>query len=589
MFLAVLFVLTIFGAQLLRVQGLEAGPVQLAALNQRLTNKIAIPAQRGNIVDKNGVVLASSVERRTVTVNQQAVREYVRTVDGRRTKVGVVGAAQMLAPLLGTTPDVLVEQLMGTSPYRVIAKGVSPVAWRDIARLGIPGINSEATYERLYPAGMSAAPVTGAVNMDQAPSGGLEAAMNSDLAGTPGHLQYEQARDGKPIPWGDQIGTEAIPGRDVTTTIDSDLQWFAQNAIAAQVTKTQALSGYVVVMEAKTGKVRALASYPTLDPGVPKTWTPETLRNHAIEDVYEPGSTGKVMSVAAALEEKAVTPLSPLVVPNRLKRAGEDFKDHEEHDTLNLTVAGALAKSSNIGVILATESVPPATMERYFRSFGMAAKTGLGLPGESPGLLAPAGELSGTQRYTMLFGQGYALTAVQSASVYQTIANGGVRVAPSLVEGTSSGSEPLARAPQNQGTRVVSEATARQVSEMLEEVVTPGGTAPNVALPGYRVAGKTGTANRYDESTKRYNGYTTSFIGFAPADDARFVVAVTLQRPQVGGISGSGLAGPVFKDVMAHALQAYKVPPTGSAPPMIPLTTDAATNPGVTGERRPNG
>jgi len=590
MFLAVLFVLTIFVAQLLRVQAFEASPVQLAALNKRLTTKMAIPAQRGSILDSKGVVLASSVERRTVTVNQNAVQEYVQVVDGKRTRVGVVGAAAALAPLLGTTPELLVGELMGTSPYRIIAKNVTPLAWREIHKLGVPGIYSEVTYERIYPSGIAAAPITGAINLDQAPSGGLESALNAQLAGTPGEIQYEQARDGSPIPWGDEIGTEAVPGQDVTTTVDSDLQWFAQNSIAGQVSRTGALSGYVVVMEAKTGKVRALGSYPTLDPGAAKDWTPEMLRNHAVEDVYEPGSTGKVMSVAAAIEEKAVSPTTGVVVPNRLKRSDKEFKDHNEHGTLNLTVAGALAKSSNIGVILATEAVKASTMERYFRAFGMGAKTGLGLPGESPGLLTPTNELSGSQRYTMLFGQGYALTALQSAGVFQTIANQGVRVAPSLVEGTRTGSGPLVAAQQNQGTRVISDDTARQVSEMLEEVVAPGGTAPQLAIPGYRVAGKTGTANRYDEGAGKYNGYTTSFIGYAPADDPKFVVAVTLQRPQVDNPSGGGLAGPVFKDVMTYALQAYQVPPTGASPPNIPLTvTGSGAAPGVIIDTKPNG
>ncbi|MGV1008783.1 MAG: peptidoglycan D,D-transpeptidase FtsI family protein [Dermatophilaceae bacterium] len=590
MFLAVMFVLTIFVAQLLRVQAFEASPVQLAALNKRLTTKMAIPAQRGSILDSKGVVLASSVERRTVTVNQNAVQEYARGVDGKLTKVGVVGAAQVLAPLLEAKPEELVGELMGTSPYRIIAKNVTPAVWREIQKLGVPGIYSEVTYERVYPSGMAAAPVTGAINLDQAPSGGLESALNTQLAGTPGEIQYEQARDGSPIPWGDEIGTEAVAGQDVMTTVDADLQWFAQNAIAGQVTKTGALSGYVVVMEAKTGKVRALASYPTLDPGAAKDWTPDMLRNHAVEDVYEPGSTGKVMSVAAAIEEKAVAPTTGVVVPNRLKRSDKEFKDHNEHGTLNLTVAGALAKSSNIGVILATESVKASTMERYFRAFGMGVKTGLGLPGESPGLLTPTEALSGSQRYTMLFGQGYALTALQAAGVYQTIANGGVRVAPTLVEGTRTGSGPLVPAPQNQGTRVVSQDTASQMSQMLEEVVAPGGTAPQVAIPGYRIAGKTGTANRYDETAGKYSGYTTSFIGFAPADDPQFVVAVTLQRPQLDNPSGAGLAGPVFKDVMTYALQSYQVPPTGTPAPTIPLTMGGSpAQPGVVVDTKPNG
>ncbi|MEI2765869.1 MAG: penicillin-binding protein 2 [Dermatophilaceae bacterium] len=589
-FLASMFVLTIFAAQMLRVQVFEASPVQLAALNKRLTGKTATPAQRGSIVDSKGVVLATSLERYTVSVNQLAVKEYVRTVDDKRTKVGVVGAAAALAPLLGTTPEALVPELIGTSAYHILAKKVTPLAWRDIGKLGIPGIYAELTYERSYPAGLSAAPVTGAINLDQAPAGGLETMLDTQLAGSPGETQFERSRDGKPIPWADERGYPAVPGVDVTTTVDSDLQWYAENAIANQVTKLGAASGYVVVMEAKTGKVRALASYPTFDPAATKEWTLDGLRNHAVEDVYEPGSTGKVMSVAAAIEEQKVTPTTPIVVPNRIKRSDKQFKDHNEHDTLELTVAGALAKSSNIGVILATESVPAATIDAYYRAFGMGAKTGMGLPGESAGLLTPVAELNGSQRYTMLFGQGYSLTALQAAGVYQTIANKGVRVAPTIVEGTQAPDGPFVPAAAHQGVRVVSESTARQVGEMLEEVVAPGGTAPQVAIPGYRVAGKTGTANRYDESAGRYSGYTTSFLGYAPAEDPEFVVAVTLQRPQVDDPSGSGLAGPVFKDVMAYALQSYRIAPSGTPGPTIPLTAPgASSNPAAILDRKPNG
>ncbi len=585
-----MFVLTIFAAQMLRVQAFEASPVQLAALNKRLTSKVATPAMRGSIIDSKGVVLARSLERYTVSVNQLAVKEYTRTVDDKRTKVGVVGAAQVLAPLLGTTAEALVPDLMGNNAYRILARKVTPLAWRDIDKLGIPGIYAELTFERSYPAGMSAAPVTGAVNLDQAPAGGLESALNSQLAGSPGETQYERSRDGKPIPWADERGHAAVPGVDVTTTIDSDLQWYAENAIAAQVTRVGAASGYAIVMEAKTGKVRALASYPTFDPMATKEWTLDGLRNHAVEDVYEPGSTGKVMSVAAAIEENTVTPTTPLVVPNRIKRSDKQFKDHNDHDTLELTVAGALAKSSNIGVILATEAVSARSIETYYRAFGMGAKTGLGLPGESAGLLTPVAQLNGSQRYTMLFGQGYSLTALQAAGVYQTIANKGVRVAPSLVEGTTGADGQFVPASGNQGVRVVSDSTARQVSDMLEEVVAPGGTAPQVAIAGYRIAGKTGTANRYDESAGKYSGYTTSFIGYAPAEDPQFVVAVTLQRPQVDNPSGAGLAGPAFKDVMAYALQAYKVAPSTTPGPTIPLTAPGATsNPAAIIDRKPNG
>jgi cell division protein FtsI (penicillin-binding protein 3) len=581
MWVAVLFVLSIFGAQLVRVQAFDASSVQLAALNKRL-NSVVVPASRGRIIDTKGTVLASSVERRTITVNQNAVATYERVIDNKRVKVGVVGAAARLAPLLGMTADELVPKLMGTSGYQVIAKGVSPLVWREINAMGIPGILSEVTFEREYPSGMTGAPIVGFLSDDGNVAGGVEQMMQSKLSGTPGKEVYEQARDGKVIPWAQQLSQPAVDGQDVRLTIDADIQWFAQNTIGNLVHAMGAKSGYIVVMEAKTGKLRAVAPYPSFDPTDLGNTKASALGNRAFQDVYEPGSTAKVITIAAALEEKIVTPMTGVIVPNRLKRSDTTFKDAHDHATLNLTVAGVLAKSSNIGTILATESMPAATLEKYQRSFGLASKSGIGFPGESAGLLRPAAAQIGSERYTTLFGQGLSVTAIQAAGVFQTIANGGVRVPPSLIEGTVAADGTMAATPDTQGVRVVSQETATQVSQMLEEVVGPGGTARHVAIPGYRIAGKTGTANRVSDAGG-YSGYTTSFIGYAPAEDPQFVVAVTLQNPTAGAPSGGSQCGPAFKDVMTYVLQAYQVPPTGAASAEVPLVPAAPLVPGAPG------
>ncbi len=587
---AVVFVFSLFGAQLLRVQAFDAATVQQAALTKRLQTRTT-PALRGSILDSRGVVLASSSERRTVTVDQTAVPEYTKTVDRKRVKVGVTAAAQDLAPLLGTTPEALAPQLMGTNRYRIVARNVTPLTWRAIQDLGVPGVLSERTTERVYPANISAASVVGFVQADGTPGSGLEVMMDKPLSGTPGKEVYQQAGDGRMIPGAQQQDVPPVNGHGVTTTLDADLQWFAQNAIANKVIEAGALSGYVVVMEVSTGKLRAVASYPTFDPANVGQAAKGDLENHAFQDVYEPGSTGKVMSMSAAIEEGVVQPGTGLIVPNRLKRSDQSFKDDVEHGTLNLTVAGALAQSSNIGTMLATERVPPPTMEGYFRKFGIGQSTGVGYPGESDGLLAKAADWSGSQRYTLLFGQGYSLNAIQSAGVYQTIANKGLRVPPSLVEGTTAPDGTFTPATSPQGVRVVTEATATKVSSMLEEVIGPGGTAPKAAIPGYRVAGKTGTADRYDAAVGGYSGFTASFIGYAPADDPKFVVAVTLQRP-VNGHFGGQLGAPVFKDVMTYALQGYKVPPTGTSSPVLPLKFDVPLNPNdpaVISDKKPGG
>ncbi len=573
MLIAAIFVFSVFGAQLLRVQALDASKVQAAALGKRLTT-VTTPALRGRVLDTNGVVLASSLERKTVTVDQTALPFYKKTVGKKLTTVGVVGAAQDLAKFLGTTPEALVPQLTGTLRYRIVAKNVTPLVWRDIQALGIPGVLSETTASRVYPANLSAAPLVGFVQADGTAGGGLEVMQDASLKGAPGKEVYQQAQDGTMIPWAQQEDVPATNGKDVNLTIDADLQWFAQNAIANTVISSEALSGYVVVMEARTGKLRAVASYPTFDPNSPGQ-AAGSRENHAFQDVYEPGSTGKVMSMSAAIEEKVVQPTTSLIVPNRLPRAGTSFKDDVDHPTLNLTVAGALAMSSNIGTMLATEKVAPAKMESYFRKFGIGEPTGVGFPGESPGLFVKAGDWSGSQRYTTLFGQGYSLNAIQAAGVYQTIANDGVRIPPSLVESTTDQNGTVVAAARPQGQRVVSKDTAGKVTSMLEEVVGPHGTAPKAKIDGYRVAGKTGTADRYDAAAGGYSGFTASFIGYAPADDPQFVVAVTLQRPVKGHFGGT-LGAPIFKDVMTYALQKYEIPPTNTVAPLVPLRSDGA-------------
>jgi cell division protein FtsI (penicillin-binding protein 3) len=575
MTVVVLFVFSIFAAQLLRLQGFDASAVSADAISQR-TATVALPAMRGSILDSRGTVLAASIERRTVTVDQTAVPSYVATVSGVRVKVGVVGAAKALSPLLGIPVDQLTTELTGTARYRVLQKNVTPLTWRKISELGVNGIYSEVTSDRTYPTATAAASLVGFLQADGTPGSGLEVLMDSTLRGKSGKTVYQQSQDGRPIPNAPQETINPVPGRDVKLTIDSDLQWFAQNAVARKVIETGALSGTVVVESVKTGQLLAVASYPTFDPNQPgpssENWT-----NKAFSDIYEPGSTGKVMTAAAAIQEGVVTPSTVVEVPNRIYRANNtQFKDSHDHATEYLTFAGVLAQSSNIGTILAGEQVPPATMFSYFKKFGLGQTSGMGFPGEGQGLLANVKDWNGSQRYTMLFGQGLSVNALQAAGVFQTIANNGVRIPPRLVAAVGDGHGGFVNEPQPAPVNVVSASTAKQVRDMLEGVVSKDGTAPEAQIAGYRVAGKTGTADRYDSVVHGYSGKTASFIGFAPADDPQIVVAVTLQRP-VKEYFGGAVAGPVFHDVMTYALQALQIPPTGTAAPVIRL--QAATPP----------
>ncbi|MDV3222594.1 penicillin-binding protein 2 [Intrasporangium sp.] len=558
-FVVILFIFTLFGAQLLRIQAFDASATQAAALSKRLI-KLHTPAMRGQILDTNGQVLADSVERFTIAADPVAIQCYVK-VRGECGSQGVHQAAVDLSPMLGM--DVARLTTLFTTPdtrYVIVKKDVTPADWREIRALGVPGIAGERTAKRVYPTSMALGQLVGYVNQaDQTAGGGIELMLDGTLAGRSGTRIAERAQNGAVIPGTQRVDEPAVDGRNVRLTIDSDIQWYAQNALAKQVTAVKAETGTAVVLEIATGKVRAAASYPAFDPNDLTKATKESLRNHAFQDAFEPGSTGKLMTMAAALEHGVVTPDTGVIIPNRLPRAGMKFKDHEEHGTEQMTATGVIAQSSNIGTILVGERVPPATMEQTYRKFGVGVPTEVGFAGESSGQLAKASDWNAPQRYTVLFGQGYALTAIQAASVFATVANGGTRMPISLVEGAYNDSGTFVPAPSKDGTRVVSEKTAAQLSRMLEEVTGEDGTAMDARIEGYRVAGKTGTADRYDEKLGRYNGFTASFIGYAPAEKPKYVVAVFIHKPRAG-MFGGALAGPVFNQVMTYLLQRENTP-----------------------------
>jgi len=517
---------------------------------------VPLPAIRGSITDRNGVALASSVDAVNVTADQTLVTNPAKE-------------AAALAPLVGVDQPTLTARLSGVQRFAYVAKGVTPQTWTRIDALNLPGIFRERTSRRVFPAGSLAGNVVGFVGADGTGLAGLEWALNSTLAGTDGVAVYESA-GGRSMP---EAGTVApVRGRDVVLTIDRDIQWEAQRALAAAVRSTGAASGTVVVLDPRTGDTLALATIPTVDPSDPAASPVADRGDRAVSEVFEPGSTGKLITATALLEAGVVDPATDFTVPNRLERAGRSFKDWENHPTLHLTYAGTIAQSSNIGTILATERLGDLRrLYPWYARFGIGQGLGPDFPGSNPGQVLPPDQWSATTPYTMAFGQGYSVNAVEMASVVATIANGGVRVPPRLVAATVTSSGRVEARPVPAGSRVMSAHTAATVSLLMEAVTGPGGTASAARIPGYRVAGKTGTAQRYDAHCGCYRGYTMSFIGFAPADDPALVVAVTLQLPK-RGIGGGSTAGPVFRQVLSFALQTERVPPTGVPAPRLQTT-----------------
>ncbi|MFQ3561493.1 penicillin-binding protein 2, partial [Streptomyces gramineus] len=587
---ALTLVLMIFVGRLLQVQAVDAGAYAAKAEQNRYVVH-TLAAERGGITDRNGVALAISEDAYDITADPTMfAAKQLKVNDGPEQ------AAALLAPILGKDQADLVKLLRPQNRdlrYVRLAARQTPQVWKQIKDLKtaltnkaatdhatvnvLAGVFADPSSQRVYPNGDLAAGILGWVNADGKGGGGIEQQLDKELTGKDGKIRYAQS-GGREVPTAGSTETPAVPGADVELTIDRDIQWAAQNAISEQVKKSRADRGYVVVQDTRTGQILAMANSPGFDPNDLSTADAAAMGNAALQDAYEPGSTAKVMSMAAVLQENAATPLTHVVVPNRLHRGDRLFKDDIDHETWHLTLNGVLAKSSNIGTILATgqlgrtQEQANQVLYSYLRKFGIGGYTGLGFPGETRGILAAPAKWSTSQQYTVPFGQGFSINAMQAASVYSTIANGGVRVDPTLVRGSKGADGRFTPAAQPKKNRVVSEKTARTLAEMLESVVDDEqGTGVKAAIPGYNVAGKTGTANRVDPATGRYRGYTSSFAGFAPADKPRITVYCAIQNATAGSYFGGQICGPIYKQVMEFALKTLQIPPTGAKAANLPV------------------
>jgi len=553
-----LIVMSIYMARLIEIQVVRGPELAANSQNSRLQTLI-LPALRGNFTDANGTPIATTVMARNVTVDPTLIKDPA-------------GTAAALSPILGIPVKDIVASLTVDSRFSYVAKRITPETWKAVAELGIPGVFSEPTTNRIYPNGSLAASVIGYVGAEGTGLGGLEYGLNKQLMGKDGELTVERV-NGREIPTSERQGTDPVNGLSVRLTLDSNLQAMLEKSLGDQVQATGAEGGVAVIMEPGTGNILAMATYPIFDPNNPFATDDKSKRNTTVTDVFEPGSTSKVMTMASVIEEGGANAATQYTVENRLSRGGTSFKDYQDHKTLKLTLAGVLAKSSNIGTILASESIGEKKLYEYLQKFGIGQSTGMNFPGESGGKLPDINnenEWSDTTFPTLAFGQGLSVNAVQATSVFATIANDGVRMLPRLISGYSNTEGVYEPSRIDEGVRVVSPETAKTVREMLEVVVSADGTAKNLQIPGYRVGGKTGTANRYNEATGGYSGYTSSFIGMAPAEKPALVMSVSIHNPKTSTY-GSVVAGPVFKDVMTYALAYKKVPPSTTKPPKLPV------------------
>ena len=563
-------IMFLFGLRLVQVQALQANNYRERAVNEMEKVK-TLQAPRGDITDINGVPFARSVAATSIVVDQTQILNPGKV-------------AAFVAPILNMSVSDVQTALTGKRKWNMVAQNAKPATWLKLSSAidqynsKFPGMSPERiigffperSYIREYPSGSLIASLIGFVNHDGIGATGLESSMNSTISGKQGKYSYANGYKAE-IPGSQSEIIPAQAGTSIRLTVDRDIQWVASKAIADVVKSTRALSGTVIVMDPKTGQILAHATAPTFDPNDTTKVSLVAMRNPSVLDVYEPGSTGKVMTLAAAIEEKKITPETVLTIPYALKRSVKVFHDHEPHPTQRLTTAGVLAVSSNTGSIQIGEMLSNDKLYDYLTKFGIGSKTGSGLPGESRGILPKVADWSGTTAPTVAFGQGYSLTAMQATSVFATIANDGVRVSPTVIAGSSDASGNYTPSATRESVRVISADTAAKMRLMMESVVSSNGTAPSAAIPGYRVAGKTGTAQRIDDTCGCYRGYTASFIGFAPADNPAYVISVTIQDPK-GMHWGGYLGGPVFKKVMSFVLQSKGIAPTGTNVVPIPLT-----------------
>jgi cell division protein FtsI (penicillin-binding protein 3) len=562
--LAIIFVLSLFAVRLVQLQGMESGNYRKLASQER-NRTIVLPALRGSITGANGEVLAMTV------ATYQVIADPPQIPAAQQQQV-----ANALAGPLGMTPDAVLSLIQHpTSPqYVVLAKGVPAQASSQITAMNLPGIYQTASYARSYPDGNVAANIigfTGTRDGVLVGGAGLELQDNALLAGRPGSEQVQIGTNGQQIPLAGSNATPVVNGSSLRLTIVPALQYAAEQACARQVKKTKANNCTIVIIQPQTGRVLAMAQWPTFNPATIQDAAQAT--DIPVQNVFQPGSTAKVITASAAFEHGGQTPMSAYNIPYQITEGGQLIHDAEWAPGERYTIAGIIAHSSNIGMSQVATHVSPQVQYDYLRAFGLGQPTGVGLPGESQGLLPPVSQWAGDTRYTLSFGQGVAATALQMAEAYATIANGGVRVQPTLIEGTTNAAGKYTPAAPSPSHRVIQAQTARELLQILQQVpgLNAAGGQPWGIIPGYAIAAKTGTSQE-SNGTCALCVHGSSYIGMAPGNAPQLVVAVNVQNPRKGGYFGAVAAGPVFYQVVKDALATLQIPPDGATPAKVRLT-----------------
>jgi cell division protein FtsI (penicillin-binding protein 3) len=584
---AVIFlVLVVAAAQLFTLQVPRAAGLRAEAAGQLKVTDVE-KAVRGAIVDRNNDKLAFTIEARALTFQPVKIRKQLeeakaKTPEAPDPQRRLRDIAAEVALRLSNKPDAatVLKKLRSNDSFVYLARAVDP-AIADAITTKFPEVGSERQDLRQYPGGSLAANIVGGIDWDGHGLLGLEDSLDAALAGTDGSITYDRGSDGVVIPGSYRNRHDAVDGSTVMLTLDDDIQFYVQQ----QVQQAKDLSGAknlsAVVLDAKTGEVLAMANDNTFDPSQDiGRQEDRDLGNPAVSSPYEPGSVNKIVTAASVIEYGLSNPDEVLQVPGSIDMGGVTVKDAWEHGTMPYTTTGVFGKSSNVGTLMLAQRIGPDRYADMLKKFGLGQRTGVGLPGESAGVVPPIDQWSGSTFANLPIGQGLSMTLLQMTGMYQTIANDGVRMPPRIIKTTVAPDGTRTDEPRPEGVRVVSPQTAQTVRQMLRATVQRDpsgdqqGTGPLAAVDGYQIAGKTGTAQQINPGCGCYydNVYWITFAGMAPADDPRYVIGIMADNPQrtAEGLQGTTMA-PLFHNIAAWLLQRENVPLSPDPGPQLTL------------------
>ncbi len=569
--LVIFGILLAFTVRLVDIQVVKADEYTDVFRAVRLAQGEVLYGTRGEIVDKDGTVLASTTVEYEMMLDPSIIKDYDIYYDGFDKDPTVVTwemARAKIASAIGMTEDD-VQTALDNAPspqWAPVKSGLTTQQYLDLRAIGVPYIASKPTEKRIYQNGAVAGNILGFTGSDGSALAGVEAMQDACLSPTNGATTYEVGGSGETIP-GSQDIEPAIDGGTVTLTLDADLQWYMQQMITEEVGIQGAKYGSVFVVEVKTGKIRAAAEYDTIDSNNPDG---ASGRSRLFSDEIEPGSTFKAVTAAMLLQERAATPMTSVWASGfETFENGAQVGDAFSHDSYHYTLAGALIDSSNVALSKFGTMLSPEKRHEWLLKFGLLETTNVNFLGEQDGVLHPVEKWDNQSVYASTFGQSFQVTTPQVASAFQVFANGGVKQPLQLIESCTRADGTVEKLPVPEPERILDKDVAADVSLMIENVAEQGGVADLIRVPGYRIAAKTGTAEKFDPETNSYknNRYDTSIVGYAPAEDPEYVVMITLEEPT--RVTSSTATAPAFQKAMTQVLKNYRVMPSESPLPEL--------------------